>query len=528
VLVIDVEPSHCQKVMRAVAEGARSVPSAPTVEIIGRSLGEDNATLATLYEYMTLLLQGASIGGNILAVNMSVDWGVACDHGQPLANEISTVSVSFPFFEHVLARVRRHLTESSGRAVTRIPAFFAAAGNQRGGVTRWRMAYPAVRPDVLAATFVAPLPAAPANDGARLAPHVDCPAVFDVKPCFGVNRDSLPEDLRNGSSFACAWLAGHYAALATKDSDGQLQAASLFSKTATLQSSGTVCSVVTATRYWARPSVSVFTGSRTIRSHNSLAEMLTQLNQLDVDVEFVVTGSVAMADVVLSKAGRDWDALRDVSRVLGDIDVIQSAPLPPDKQANAAQLVSEWLASGPGVPGARLDLCLLEQRVSAPMLAQRIVPASQLLITAAGVVDATGGQRDIEGRRLRIHIPDSRRVWDLNPQFLSASAGMALGILVWIDLSLVLQIVSHALGLDSRCPLEQESVNAARAALTATANDLDAQQRTFGMNPGAGEERLGRRMERAHMLLRAAKRCQLNVSVQQELVRLLEDAPVPA
>jgi hypothetical protein len=529
VLVIDVEPSHCQRVMKAVAVGARAVQNAAPIEIIGRSLDRDGASLATLHEYVTLLLHAASIGGCIVAINMSVDWGVACDHGAPLANEVSTVSVSFPFFEHILARVHRYIRGRNASTFAHTPAFFAAAGNQRGGTTRWRMAYPAVLPNVFAATFVSPVANDLVQDEALLSPRVDCPAVFDVKPCFGVNTHDLPEDLREGSSFACAWLAGYYAALASSDSDGVLTAAPMFSKTALLQNGGSVLPLTTSPLYWARPSVSIFKKSQvSTRPSTSLASMLAAMNKLDADVEFVVTGSMAMVDVLLSRASRDWTALQGVSRAFGDIDVVQSAPLPPDKQVRASQMVLDWLEREPRVRDGRLDLCLLERRLSAPMLAQCIVPASQVLITAGGVVDATGGQKEIAKRQLSIQIPDSRRVWDLNPQFLSEAAGMALGILIWIDLSLVMQIASHALGLNCEAPLDYRSANSVRAALAATASDIDAQQRAFGGDPAVGEARLSRRIARAHMLLRTAKHYRLEVSSQIELVRLLEDAPVPS
>jgi hypothetical protein len=523
VLVVDVDPTHCQGVMRAIAEGTRCVPDSQPVEIIGRSLELKDATLATLYDYVTLLLRSSLIGGDIVAVNMSVDWGIACDQGAPLSDEVSTASVSFPFFEHVLKRVRQHLVEIQGGSTTRVPAFFAAAGNKRDGDLRWRMAYPAVRPDVIAATFISlPTPSSRKREGVPLASVVDCPAVFDVKPCFGVNEDVLPRELRAGSSFACAWLAGYYAAHATKQSCGHLKAVPTFSKIATLQSSGEVCLLATRTSYWARPAVSILTDSPVIQPRTPLTGLLDQLNGLDADVEFVATGSSAMVDVLLSGVPeKAWRLLSTLDLVLGDVDIVQSAPLKSSKHAELEKLVSDWLRTKPDLGYRGIDLCPLERRLSAPMLAQCVVPASQLLITAAGVVDATGGRRDIEERRLRIHIPGNRRVWDLNPQFLSASMGTSVGILLWINLSLVLQIVSHELGLSHTCSLEPDSTDAVRAALVNQTNDLDAVQEGAGMNMPAGKDRYLRRMNRARSLVKRAENRGIDVSVQSGLIETM-------
>lgn len=211
----------------------------------------------------------------------------------------------------------------------------------------------------------------------------------------------------------------------------------------------------------------------------------------------------------------------------GDLDLIHSAPLTDELQAKVAQVVAKWSPSLLSNRSAcmRADLCPLERKMATPMLAQCVIPAGQLLLTEGGIVDAAGGMMDIHRRQLRIFMPGDPRIWDWNPQYLSASVGMAVGILIWINLSLVMQIVSYLSIADGRSVLQPDDVNAVRAVVNTLADTPDSQRSMFGPSPLTGHESLTRRFTRTYSLLGMAQRMNIDCGVQDELVQTIQRSP---
>jgi hypothetical protein len=226
VAVVDPAPDHCLEVMRAVAAGLNH----RSLAVLGAHLPRDEGNFHDLYTISALLLSTLTLPFEILAINLSADYGQVClGEGKPGGaqsppDEISTAAYSFPFFESVLEIVLRDVngptrsftTEPFKDGSRTIPAVFAAAGNRatRGGV-RWRLGYPAVRPETIAVTYVTKT----APNSYALSDCADAPAAYDLKPCLALDVQGLDAAVPvTGTSFACAWLAGHYARLALLDS----------------------------------------------------------------------------------------------------------------------------------------------------------------------------------------------------------------------------------------------------------------------------------------------------------------------
>ena len=231
VAVVDPAEVHCKNVMHSVLAG-HNWAGGEDLRVLGRCLLEETLTLIDLYHYSKLLMSLIEVEQEIYAINMSVDFGVICLRNEdPLPSAIALMSFSFPFFETVISVVTEMLRKNSllqrtksneGETYATIPAWFSAAGNRSvsGDTPRQRLGYPAIRPETIAVTyadvyskgFVSP------DDSAEI------PLVYDLKPCVAVSPKKCGEKCNpDGTSFACAWLAGVYAARSMREDDELVQ-----------------------------------------------------------------------------------------------------------------------------------------------------------------------------------------------------------------------------------------------------------------------------------------------------------------
>lgn len=524
-LVVDISKDHCSEVMLAAAQGIRSITAdGGQLSILGVYLTKSGRSLATVHEYMMLLLTAVETAPlPVIAVNMSVDFGQACGQSDAHVQGASTVSLSFPIFERALAEAR-----AAASRTELVPAFFAAAGNQlRGGKPGWRLAYPAVRSEVIAVTS-----AGPCAGGMQLSVNVDYPAVHEFKPCFAVSE----EDVGRGgvkqpgtTSMASGWAAGRYSALAIENDSAELRAAPPLAKVAQLQAWSRREFLLGGQNFWGRPGVHPMPGMKKLVQRGTLELLLQRLNQKFPGNEFFITGSLAALAALLKQySDLEWAALRSVSVACGDVDLVSAVPLQSEDAVQCRKFAAEWLATW-SLFDHSVDLAHRDASVALPTLSQAIIPAAQLAVTQDGIVDGHGGLKDIGDRKLRILVPEEA-VWDTNPAYRAGAAGCALGILVWINTSLVLDVASaqlrKAVGANSLPGELMGNVFFDTA-------DLPALEAKIAMNDvtpvspsilAVRQRKLRPRLERTFALSRFAESFGLNVEPRRRLAASIEQA----
>jgi len=539
VVVVDVEPGHCVRVMESVLAGYRSRKSiatsparpAPECTVIGLTLETADSTFATLHRYSELLLTVGEIHRDVLSVNLSVDFGCAVlgggvtggvGHQSPL---LQIVSYSLPFFEAALRIATRTLEAESARlrATTyrrafgsggRVssaelprgvrPAVFAPAGNSASARRRCRMAYPALRPEVVAATVVS---ARSGGDWA-VAPCADLPAVYDIKPCVGVDERDLPHT--SGTSHACAFLAGAFAGHVARlpewpdrdESSNDFNPPSVafagsLAKTASVL---TLAETARPAGVPSAPPTAVAVLGRDVRAPRStfLDGILRELDDIDGDAEFAITGSTAA--VALAVPGGSSATLRSIFSALGDLDLLHSGRTSEEIQSKAIAVARRWVEREVGRGSKRggplsVELHPLQERVSANALLQCVVPASAVFLTTEGVVDALGGSREIEDGVLTTSILRDRMAWRFNPSFQLGSNGVATGLLIWASHVLLLTLARRAFGFPAGVQADRACLETARTLVRESDDEL-----LLGMAPDL-DDGVFRRLDRARGLL---------------------------
>ncbi len=534
IAVIDVQPEHCRQVIEMIAEGyergkSHNPPHWAPSATVGLTSSIDQSTMTDLFGFSDRLLLLAKLAGpshqvdtQVLAINMSVDFAQVIRGYAALSPadiESPDAVFSFPFFEKVLGTVIADLT--SGETIDRqtgelrrtSPALFAAAGNRAkpGGSIRVRLGYPATRPETMAATFVAN----EAGNGQDSNPvdWVDIPATTGLKPCFAIDVTTMKPSLREGSSFASAWLTGYYAALAGGGSVGHL---GLLSKVAWLMG-WTDRRRLPSGRRRLPCFVSVVGEEQPgSRNQSDMDELIAELEQ-KFRADFCLHGSsAAIGEWLRLNQRRLADVSPWVHKDIGDVDLLYSGAIRKEDESTAdnavedvKKFVREWFKNRLGRNWVRdrkrpIELHHYEGYVSAAERLRSVTPVNKLYITRGGVIDTWGGLEDLQRRQIRFFPLTHPDFWARNSLFSSGADSLGLNILQWIGVTALLQLVSRAIGVEGPVP-DRASVAKVQEIL---ARFEAGKERVglFGLRGGDLRERLQRRFERVETLMGSCSR----------------------
>ena len=266
-----------------------------------------------------------------------------------------------------------------------------------------------------------------------------------------------------------------------------------------------------------------------IGQRDSLQALLQALNQKFHLNEVLVTGSMAaMAGLLKQYPGEKWTSLRDISAVCGDVDLVSALPLGPDEVAECSALVRKWLATW-SLSDHAIDIVHRDASVALPTLSQAIVPAAQLAVTQDGIVDGHGGQQDIRCGALRVLMPGAAG-WRSNPTYRAGLAGGALGVLIWINTSLLLEIASAHFKTAKAGPPLPPGRRSVIELDPLTLSRLELQLREFvpsSVEPrlfSARQRKLRPRLDRSFRLLRFGEHRGLDVARRRNLTEAIENA----
>ncbi|QFP75037.1 hypothetical protein [Deinococcus sp. AJ005] len=441
VVVIDLGQKHCKDVMIAVADAfvdERVGDEAGELSVLGYYLEgyRGSPTTIDLWSFCALGLAVCDANARVSAVNFSLDMGWWCGDRSGMPSPLGSIVQSFPIFESILeemdaSRVRR----GDGH-----PMLFAAAGNRQGNDgnlqdRQWRLAYPAVLPQVVAVTQL---------QSGVLSNYMDWPAVGPLKPCFGEEmRTETPAQFIRGSSFASPALAGRWVVLETRHSAHHLPR---FAKLAQLVQCAPDFVELTAEsprmygEPWVTPSVRRLVAQAvSVRNGSGLRGLVEALNSVSSEHEFLLTGSAAFIDAYMQRnSNLDLKAALDL---IGDLDFLYTgSDLKPHvydlirSTADAWSIKRAFFIS----PKLRINVHALRSWAGSLHLLQCVVPEASMFVTAGGSIRSWSvlPAKDSGRSEIRLFAPPDK-VWEWNPQFRSGAAGMAHGLLVWLNLNLL-------------------------------------------------------------------------------------------
>jgi hypothetical protein len=430
-VAVDVEEAHCRQVLVAASASAQKYGGSEA-RLIGL-YRQASSTTVGLYEYLSLIAELNKFEQCPDAITISVDFGLAClrrgdgiRDSNPVTGTASIASYSFPVFEAslsiILTNCRKkpsHFGRLTGE--TDAPAIFAAAGNRasKSGPTL-RLAYPALRPEIIAVTHAE----GDTNKGFGPSKTSDLPLGYDLKPVFAVS-ESMAQQAKApvaGTSFAAPWAASWYLCERSRigpNRELQRLFAGPLARIATLQQiSGRVCfrhsdgQKATFSPIQLLPNV---VGSPYREPHWVLglaADLIDRLNSEFPGFEFGLTGSTV---ALLTSAGKSDLVVRLRP---GDIDLIYYSADPPSADianlipARASQLFSPLFHGKDKIP---VELSSIDGRIAPLALLQCIIPVTSMVLTSSGLIDAWGGRDDINVGTIRcIQPPMSEKF--RNPQ----------------------------------------------------------------------------------------------------------------
>jgi hypothetical protein len=535
IAAVDVNPAHCSKVLSLIVDGlnyrlpnwdpAGKAPDGASV--LGLTANIDNSEITDLHgitDRLSLLAELVgpkySLDCQVLAINLSVDFSQIIrgyNALDPASAESPDMVYSFPFFERALSRVVADLSHEGP------PAVFAAAGNRlkAGDRLRVRLGYPANRIETIAATFVTTDPAD--QESATPVDWVDVPATTGLKPCFAidVNAMSIPE--RDGSSYASAWLAGHYTALALRSPDNP-EDLGLLSKTAWLMRR-------TERRRLPSGRQRLPCFAAVIRPNEVVERAAWDLDNLlaflkaAFGADFCVHGSTATIGEWLRLNGHHLTDIAPVAKKdLGDLDMLYWGNLEVEEIEGAVNLAQEWLKGQLGRSWLAsqkrpIELHPYEGLMTKAARLRSVTPVTKLYITAGGVIDTWGGLDDLRRRQIRFLPMTHPDFWAQNSLFSSNADCLALNILQWISSIALLQLVSHSVKIAGPAP-DPESVAKVQEILSVVEAG-SPQIPLFSPRITDIRERVDRRLDRAETLMGSCARQKIVDKTLDQILRTL-------
>jgi hypothetical protein len=449
-LIIDVDEGHAKCVAYQLTGRYAELTDGAFCRYITLTTDADKGSSADLATFCRLLLAGGEVQARVEVVNLSVDLGQLCDpEGGCNTPEVAQL-YSFPFFEACLDEFR-----SARRRQGDVPVLVAAAGNRgasRKGVPadlRWRLGYPASLPDVVAVTCLR-------RDGSDTSAAVDCPAVGPLKPCFAEPVLDFRKPLADSpwarhpesTSYASGAFAGRVMAFAQASWE-EGQPSPHGSKIVGTGSFGKVASLVGRStpkliggndpKRWVPPVVRCLDPKLPPCRSGPFAQLLRELFQ-DTGREFVLTGSAAFVEawLVHHEFNLKEEGFDKILSWIGDLDFLHTGgSLDDPMRLQVRATVNRWGEgrgrSGVGASDLALTAHALRTWAGALYLFQCVIPDAQFLATAGGVIDPWASHPlKSECRLPRLYLPP-RLVWKLNPQNRTGIAGLADGILVYLN-----------------------------------------------------------------------------------------------
>ena len=547
IVAVDVEDGHCHDVIASIVAGfnhAKPRPDAQRPGIVGFTASAPTGRFVDVFSFSERLLRMAEFVGPkygekiaVRAINMSVDFGqILPGYYEELSTgaDYPCAIASIPVLDRIFEIVTENLAQETelsektrnGRPfVTRAegPALFAAAGNrsQYGGYAHVRLGYPAIRPETFAVTFVE----SDSTSGFRIADAVEAPATSVLKPCFAVPVNQASGSRTDGSSFACAWAAGYYAALN----------ANSISKLAKL---GPMSRIAWLMRRSARCSLSLNELSDLLPSHvevlrqdgidsereqaaeghaTGLAGELLGTLERRFHADICLYGSMATVNEWLRLHGKTFASIHpDFLKDLGDIDLIYTRGLGTEARECVNDSARRWL-QGQIKRAWILDrkrpveLHAVSGLIGVAERLRSVTPCTKIIITGAGLIDVWGGLKDLELGQIRFNLMTNSALWEANKLYSTGADSFALNVLQWLSCILLLRLIALGAGVADNPvnfvkPEASSLEKVANVISTARAGRPGTCFALFGGERGDSRERLERRFERVETLLGSCER----------------------
>jgi hypothetical protein len=539
IATVDVTVDHCKDVMTAIAEGYASAFDQPRARpcILGMTAADEQGRFTDVFGFGDRLLRLAELAGPrygepiaVHAINMSVDFGQIIrgyeEVDRRLANYPCAIA-SIPVLEEICDLASEILTREVGdelegevgpgrkpRLPRASPALFAAAGNRTAlrAEPRNRMGYPAIRPEIIAATFVTAVGENP--EFVALADAVDAPATSALKPCFAVDLAQRRVSRSDGSSFACAWLSGYYSALNGQSSPPPEQLGR-FSKAAWLMRQARRREIVSANGTGHLPNfVQVIGSSRRqdeARAPGEADKLIDELSR-NFHVDFCLFGSTATVTEWLRLHDK---SISDISTVLrkdlGDIDLLHTRGLDASQREAVKDFAQNWFKQKIGRAWVQdrkrpVELHLVPGLAGVGERLRSVVPATRLHVTRCGLIDVWGGLSDLQNRRIRLVAMTEPALWEENKLFSTGADCLALNILQWIGCTLLLRLVSIGVGVEPPSLAPESLDEVEKIFRRAGSSSRKRGVPLFGGGQKDLRERVDRRFERVETLMGSCAR----------------------
>jgi hypothetical protein len=529
VVAIDVEPNHCCNMMQLIIEGINYSQNkeslGKSITVIGLTSDIETGGMTDLFGFkdrvLTLIKIKDSFGikneenkSSFLSINMSVDFAQMIpgysDMGDAEKESPDTV-LSIPLFEEVLRSVVSDLTNEFCS-----PAVLAAAGNRLiEGNARVRLGYPAMRPEVMATSFVDS--SIEDEDYVQPLKDVDIPATTGLKPCFVVNAKQMALSKYGGSSYASAWLAG-YCAMLTLDQKSNVNNRGMFSKVAWLLQKSErrrlpsgkyrLPCFVAMIREETNPTTPQLEAEEktTLWDTNELIHALNT----EFNADFCLYGSTSAVGEWLRLNKRHLSDMKPwIQKDIGDVDIMYAGFIKDNDVSAVKEFARDWLRKQLKrswvVESKRLvQVHSYEGAISFGERLRSVTPVNKLYITQGGVIDTWGGVSDLEKRNIRFYPMTHPSFWASNNQYNLGSDCLGLNILQWISIITLLQLVSHSIEVEPP-RADPDSLKRVQEILTLFENG-ELGFKMFGRQRNDIRERVERRWGRVEILMGSCAR----------------------
>ncbi|MGO9273135.1 MAG: hypothetical protein ACLQOO_23355 [Terriglobia bacterium] len=171
----------------------------------------------------------------------------------------------------------------------------------------------------------------------------------------------------------------------------------------------------------------------------------------DTGQEYLLTGSAAFVEAWLEQYPHKLTRQQFVRvlRWVGDLDLIHTGSWPDDHgrlhvRATVQRWVEENGSAAKKASAPEVTAHPLRTWAGALYLLQCVIPDAQFLVTTEGVLDPWRGHScSVCGSLPKLYIPPLH-VWQLNPQNRTGAAGLADGVLIYLN-RLMLEVLLHTL-----------------------------------------------------------------------------------
>lgn len=498
ICIVDVSQSHLQKVKESIIAGYRLILN-DNPNIISSYTQEDTGDFINLSSYLKLLMPLCEIKESIKFINLSVDWGVVCNEDKDnLLYPLSIQSFSIPIFDQVL----NCIVESQRIRNFGDPIIFAAAGNLTNNTSspKWRLAYPAIRPETVAVTFINKYQEGFTN-------NQDIPAIYKFKPCLALIYSDVIAKLsftEPGTSYACAFACGYFSALFKRNNFTVNKYFTNYSKIFSYTTYISLENQIIKT--WLKVGVNLIDINNNEENYKfnegNIFRALIRILNRSFDNEFLISGSCALLSSYCS-IHNNLD-VTEIFEIAGDLDVLYTGSLNTQELVDVRYTINQWLKDNK-YELINIDLKSIDKQISLIHLIQCVIPANSILISEFGIIDAWNGSEQILNKDFDIYLLDNENLWRLNPQYVCSSNGIGLGFLIYVNSMLMLQLLDNKSNIKWKNKIQQ---------LSSYEND----KILFGLNKEDDRyKRFSKRLKRAEELLGRLRKRNLNFQIIEDI-----------